>query len=343
MIRPQGKPIGSGQAPSSEAVRAICSRVLEGGEASASELADTLEVEPGTEQAAILRSTELALARRGNGGVGYVFAQIGIDASPCPGNCHFCDFAVCNHGVAEGSETPWDEVMHCCELFSRNGVHLLSLMSSASYPFARYVELVRQVRDVAGADVAIMANTRDLSLDEARRLKEAGADCIYHAVRLGEGRITGFGEDDRWQTIDNAAKAGLGVFSGVGPVYQSPSSDSIYFQTKEQIVDRMVRLSGMDLMCTGVTGLHAIPGTLMEGVRPFSSEKRRIIGAVLQLALRGSARYGGGGSIHWVDAGLDPRSRGYKTDDAHLLKRIGEARGQLIEENWRPAGKMSLA
>ena len=339
----QGTPIGFGEAPGYDELEALCDRVLDGGEATREELRAVMEVQPDTPSAKLLRQTERALARRGNGGFGYIYAQIGLDANPCPGNCHFCDFAACNGKVRGSAEVPLDLVLHCCDLFAEEGVHLVSLMTSAAYDFDAYLAVVERARAAVGDDVAIMANTRDISFDDALNLKEAGADCIYHAVRLGEGTITGFDERARWESLDNARAAGLAVSTAVGPVYQSEGPLSPYRQTGEQIIERIYRVLAYDPICSGVTGLHAVEGTKMAHVKPFEQGKMRVIGGAFQLAARGAIPHGGCSSIPWVDAGLDPRARGFSSDDDRLRSRIAEARERLARDKWQlaPRGAMS--
>ena len=334
--------IGEGQAPSPEEVGAVCRRVLDGGVAGEEELAALLEVQPGTEQARVLEHAEEALARRGNGGAGYVYAQVGIDAGPCPGNCRFCSFAACNSRGAARAEVAPEPVLHVSELFAEQGVHLLSVMSSAAYDFERYLELVARIRRAVGDDMALMANTRDLSLQEARALAQAGADSIYHAVRIGEGRITGLDEAARWQTLENARAAGLAVSSAVGPLYQAEQAPSPYRQTRGEVVERMLRVLGLDPFCSGVTGLHAVPGTKMGHVRPWPAAKMRVFAGVFQLAARGGIPFGGYGSVRWVDAGLDPRERGYTSDDERLKARIAKLRRDLEEDGWRLGARRAL-
>ena len=338
-----GTPIGAGTAPSYDELAELCGRVIDGGEATREELRAVMEVEPGTPSARLLRETERALATLGNGGLGYIYAQIGLDANTCPGNCHFCDFAACNGKVRARAEVSVDLVLRCCDLFAREGVHLISLMTSAAYDFDRYLSVVERARAAVGDDVAIMANTRDISLDEAHGLKAAGADCLYHAVRMGEGVITGFDPAVRWQTLDNARDAGLAVATAVGPLYQSEGVDSPYYQTGEQVVDRIYRVLSYHPICSGVTGLHAIEGTKMAGVKPFERDKLRVIGGAFQLAARGSVPHGGCSSIPWVDAGLDPRARGFTSDDGRLRSRIAEARERLADDGWQLAPRDGMS
>lgn len=334
-------PIGSDAPPTVEEVERLCSKAIDGGLLSHGEIVSILETRPGTEQAHVLGHAHELLAKRGNGGLGYIYGQIGIDANPCPGNCRFCSFALCNRDDHEAHEASFDQVAHVSELFAREGVHLVSVMSSAAYRFERYLELIALIRTTVGGDVAIMANTRDLSPSEAASLAQAGADCIYHAVRLGEGVITGLDESRRWETLRNAREAGLDVATAVGPLYQPEAPGSPYRQTKGAIAQRMLQVVEWSPFCSGVTTLHAVPGTLMAHVKPWPKEAMRVFGGVFQLVARDTVHHGGYGSVRWVDAGLDPRERGYGSDDERLRKRIRSLHADLQADGWQVASALA--
>lgn len=339
------RPVGTGEPPSVEFVGELCERVLSGeGAATDDELLAVLEVVPGTEQARVLEQAERALAAKGNDGLGYIYAQVGLDARPCPGNCRFCGFAACNRVQQGRVDFPEDAVLRCCELFAQEGVHLVSLMTTAACSFERYLRIVERAREVVGGEVALMANTRDLAPAEARALKEAGASCLYHAVRLGEGRITGVPEARRWQTLERARAAGLGVSTAVGPVYNARGfgPESPYRQTGGEVVARMRQVIAAEPFCSGVTSLVAVPGTQMAQIPAFPPEKMHVFGGAFQLAACGRIPFGGYGSVKWVDAGLDPRGRGYSSDDAHLRRHIAKLREQLEREGWHRATCLRL-
>ena len=401
MSKVPDEPIGArgAGAPTAEETTRICEIAKSGHTPAPEDLAKLLEIEPGTPQDEILNATANELVRRGNGGLGYVYAQIGLDAGPCAGNCHFCNFAACNfnnptnkdydnvlldcadlrgsHCTATSyggppsnsaqslstlslnetqHKTPMslDDIAHFCRLFAENGVHLISLMASVSYPQKAYVKAIQVAREACGSGVYIMANASDLTLEETKDIKAAGADCIYHAVRLGEGVITDIPEDVRWNTLENALQAGLQISTAVEPLYQSQnlelggkadagknsakavanSPTQIYTQTKRQIIERMLQILRYDLFCTGCVNLNAVRGTKMQDVKPWPTSKMRIIANTLHIATHGRVKHGGCCSIQWVDVGGDPRDRGYKETDEALIKQITRARNELLKNNW---------
>ena len=69
-------------------------------------------------------------------GRGYVYAQIGVDCTPCPKNCRFCSYAAVNIGPEppdpSSYEVPIGRIVHFAKLFDDTGVHLLSLMATTA-------------------------------------------------------------------------------------------------------------------------------------------------------------------------------------------------------------------
>ena len=53
----------------------------------------------------------------------------------------------------------------------------------------------------------------------------AGADAVYHALRLDEGNWTGIQPADRLDTIRNVKVAGLELMTGVEPVWDGAAPE----------------------------------------------------------------------------------------------------------------------
>ena len=102
---------------------------------------------------------------------GQVYAQIGIDGLPCWVDCQFCQFAAnISPDDAEDAIIPLEEVVNYARTFDEAGVHLISLMSTGSFPFHRLLETVQAVRDAVRDDMPLLVNTGDLSLEQAKQL-----------------------------------------------------------------------------------------------------------------------------------------------------------------------------
>jgi biotin synthase len=259
-------------------------------------------------------------------GTGQVFAQIGIDATPCPGDCLYCGYATVNATYAGRAEVPLDEVVGYARTFDKNGVHLISLMATSVYDFTQFLELVAQVRAAVRPGLPLLANMGDISLEQAHQLKAAGVNAFYHAVRVGEGIITSLDPVQRFQTITHVQQAGLKLMSGVEPLYEE--------QDPVAVVDRMFEVAALEPLCGGVSGLVAVSGSRMEQYHPPTLARKRTIAALLRLVMGSRTLFGSGGNVVWVDAGTDPRGRTLPVDHAVLAHKVAQAKKQLEQEEW---------
>lgn len=55
-----------------------------------------LGFDPYAPETAFANAVARQLGQRASGGLGFIHAQIGVDAKTCPGNCQYCSFAACN-------------------------------------------------------------------------------------------------------------------------------------------------------------------------------------------------------------------------------------------------------
>lgn len=319
----------------------IADAAMAGNAPSRDDLLHLLSFNPRSPEAAyaVVRAREIA-EQAGNG-AGLVHAQIGVDAKPCPENCRFCAFAASNLDAGAGcftnesDEVPLERIVEAARNFDEAGVGLISLMATAGLPFERYLEMLRAVREAVSPDMPLLANTADFTLDQAHALKAAGAQAVYHARRIREGSVTDISPDTRLQTIRNAHEAGLALMTGVEPLWEGVDN--------EEIADRIVEIPGFAPYCVGACTLSAAKGTEMENEKPSSKAKARLVGALVRLAVGYAAPFGGSGGIVWVDAGTDPRARGYGHGREWILSQVGKARRSLQQDEWVVAKRPSLS
>ena len=309
----------------STAVQHIVEKVFAGQPLTHEEVRQMYTAAPHSEDSDYLHRAAYTMIREASRGNGYLFAQIGMDANPCPGNCQFCSFAACNTPWKDRAEVPLEVVTEYAQLFSDNGVHLISLMVTAGYRFGQLLDAVRSVRRVIDPHVALMVNMGDFGPEEAKQLKAAGADIIYHAVRVGEGVITGIPVEVRRATIWAAREAGILVASGIEPLYHGSSM--------EEIVARTLEVAALGPVFTGVCDLICVKGTKMEHCSTITAEEKRIARAACHLAM-GRGRSAFGSNVRWVDAGTNPRMTKMLTGADRIRADIRRACQDLISNEW---------
>lgn len=275
-------------------------------------------------------------------GKGYLHAQIGVDANVCPGGCKYCTFSACNAKNASSFEhgasdyvLDTDSLVRLARAFDQANAHLISLMGTAALPFERWCEMVATVREAVSPDMPLMVNGPDFTLDQARALKEAGAQAAYHARRLFEGVITKLDPKTRMQTITNIHASGLALMTGVEPVWQDIDRHELALRIAEQ--------AQLKPFAMGACGLSSVAGTQMEGVAPPTNAFVQLVGSLIRLVVPHETPIGGVGNAAWSDAGTDPRNRGKGQETEWILRDAHRVRKQLIKGGWSLPERPSLS
>ncbi len=315
-----------------EQVKTLVDAACKGVRLTAEQLVTLLDVAEGTPTAEYVREKADGLSRAACKGRGFIHAQIGLDRLPCPENCRFCLFAACNKRAEDGGPflVDLDDVVHAAKLFAAGGAHLISLMATASYPFAQLEKAIRLAHEAA-PNVALMVNAADMDIDQAKRLREVGASVAYHALRLREGEITDIKPEARKATMRAIRDAGLQLMTGVEPLFIQATS--------AEIAQVMCQIRDFSPYCTGVCKLTKSDHANCS-LSSASLERVRYVACVLRLAVGLSVPVGCAGAVAWVDAGCDPRGRGYATNDETLRKKLVQVRQDLERAGWVVPDKM---
>jgi biotin synthase len=193
------------------------------------------------------------LSRRHFGNLGEVYAQIGLDFAPCPGNCEFCSFGA-EHGIVKSViEYPAEDIAQAAKICEDQGANGIYLMTTARYRFEKFLEVASAVRQAISPELPMVANIGDFNEDHAQDLAAAGFQAIYHAVRLHEGQGTAFPIKRRIRTIEAARKAGLKLHFCVEPI--GPE------HTIEEQVDLMFLGRDLGVAFSGAMRRVCVPGT----------------------------------------------------------------------------------
>ena len=193
------------------------------------------------------------LSRRHFENLGEVYLQIGLDSAPCPSNCEFCSFGA-NHGIfKEVIEYPIENIIQAAKLGEDQGANGIYLMTTARYPFDKFIKVAKAVKEAVLPDLPLVANIADFNIDRAKELASIGFKAIYHAVRLNEGRGTKLPVKQRIQTIEAAKKEGIKIHFCVEPV--GPE------HTPGELVDLMFLGKELGATFSGAMRRVCVPGT----------------------------------------------------------------------------------
>ena len=72
----------------------------------------------------------------------------------------------------------------------------------------------------------------------------------------------------------------------------------------------------------------------MAGEVPYTEPHVQLVASIIRLACGVAVPLGGAGGIGWVDAGTDPRNRGYGDAPDHLRKQVQAKRKLLEQRGW---------
>lgn len=319
-----------------ESVFEIVEKALGGEGLANEEIAKLYSVAPTSKESYYIQWAAQQMSMEAANGKAEVHAQIGLDGSPCPMNCKFCSFAICNGIRKEKLEMPKRDVVEYAQAYEEAGANLILMLTTASYKFENLCEMVQAVREVISPDMPLLVNTCDMSLEKCLELKRLGVNGAYHVVRMGEGRDTAIKPEKRLQTIANLQKANLSISSCVEPV--GPE------HTVEELVEKTRLTIDMHPVSGGVGRRTAVPGTAMAdmGMLPYNRIAHHV--AVYRLAsgleprLNCSAHStvcaNAGANLAWAEVGTNPRDNTERTEKGGKGQSVEAARKIFRDSEW---------
>ncbi|MBI4634515.1 MAG: radical SAM protein [Deltaproteobacteria bacterium] len=246
-----------------------------------------------------------------------VHAQFALNLAPCACNCLFCSFAKAN-GVFERETkiTPEEAVANARQL-EDEGANAVFLMTTTHYPFGQFLEISQEVRRNLKTGTTLIANVGDQSFRNALRMKEAGFNGVYHALRLREGTDTTIPPELRRESIRNFQEAGLKVGTCVEPL--GPE------HTNKEIAEMILTTGSFSPAYSGAARRIAIPGTEMERRGMISELRMAQIVAVTRLSVPrtvlGNCTHEpctlgaiAGANLFWAEIGANPRDTAERTE-----------------------------
>jgi len=247
-----------------------------------------------------------------------VHAQFAVNLAPCNCNCTFCAFAKINGVFDQETNITVEQAIQYAKQFEDDGANAVFMMSTAHYPFERFLEVATEVRKALKNNTTMIANVGDQSPANAQKLKDTGFSGVYHALRLREGVDSGLNPQTRKESIRNFIEAGLGVGTCVEPV--GPE------HTDEEIAEAIVFTASFEPSYSGAARRIAIPGTQIAKRGMISELRMAQIVAVTRLgvprAVMGNCTHEpctlgaiSGATLFWAEVGANPRDAQEKTEE----------------------------
>ncbi len=289
------------------------------------ELVYLLGLEPDSIESYMVMAEAARISKELSGGKAEVHAQFAVNLAPCSCECLFCSFAKVNKIFSQATELTPEEAVDYALRFEKDGANAVFMMTTAKYPFGRFLEVSQEVRQKLKPETIMIANVGDQDIDNSVKLREAGFTGVYHAVRLREGIDTGLDVEQRIRSINNFKEAGLSIGTCVEPV--GPE------HTNEELADMIELTASFDPAFSGAARRITIPGTEIAKRGMISELRMAQIVAVTRLGMPGSVMgncthepcalgAAGGANLFWAEVGANPRDTEEKTE---------EGRGETVE------------
>ncbi|OUO91349.1 hypothetical protein [Cloacibacillus sp. An23] len=315
-------------------------RASAGEELRRADVLELLSLEVGSGDYYALLCAANAEARSRFGGRGAIFAQIGIEASPCPANCGFCSLAKDVFPAENSFVLPVESACYMAGEIAAQGVDELFLMTTANYPQEDFLEYARRVREHIPDGMRFVANVGDFGHEYARELRAAGFTGVYHIRRLGEGRDTELEPAARVRTLDAVKEAGLELYYCVEPI--GPE------HTYEEIADEMFRAKEYPVGVMAVMKRVCVPGTRLFGRGEISAAELAKICAVAELCVKPERAMGvhepdelclmAGANQIYAEVSVNPRDTSLSTETGRGAS-AAKTKAMLAAAEWRWEGR----
>lgn len=303
-------------------IESIVSKVYDGDYPTAEEIRLLLNVKSHSIDAGFIISSADNLNRLASNDKAEVHAQIGINCAPCSRNCSFCAFALKNNVFKESIEISIEDAVLMAHNAEKEGANALFIMATGDYLFKKFIEISNEIRSQIKPDTVMIANIGDFNYNEGKELKDAGYTGIYHAVRMGEGKVTNIAPETRLKTVQAARESDLLIGTCVEPIGPEHEVD--------EIVEKIIIGREMRPCYSGAMRRINIPGSEMEKYGMLIEYRMAFIVAVVRLSmgrnlmancthepnLLGAAT---GANLFWAEVGTNPRDTEKETSEGRGL------------------------
>jgi biotin synthase len=300
------------------------------------ECALLLSYPPHSKEALATMATAREVSAEVSDGHAEIHAQLALNLGPCPMNCSFCSFSRANGLFQEDKKLPVEQAVEYARLFEAEGANAVYVMTTAYYDLGEFVEVSREIRNNLKDETVMVANVGDKTKCEARRIREAGYQAVYHALRMREGSDTDIAPEQRLKSINNFKEAGLIVGSCVEPVGPEHSG--------EEIAGMIRKVSEFGPAFSGAARRITIPGSPLEKHGMISELRMAQIVAVTRLGtsreVTGNCTHEpctlgalGGANLFWAEVGANPRDTRERTEEGRGST-VELCRGYFRETQW---------
>lgn len=250
--------------------------VLDGGMINESTILKLLEIDPHSEECEYLGQASREIMKKFFGGRARIGSSIGVDIRPCSMNCRFCALGK-KWGLIQGEhELPDEVIIDLVREVISKGYFQVTLRTTEFYPVQKLCALGRKVREAVPGDYFLVANTGELTPNDANELVRAGFTGSYHTVRLREGIDTPFDPEERIKSIKSVNSSLLNFTVGIEPIGSE--------HTNQEILDKIILFRELKPMSVCIMKRVNVKGVPLSEFPEIDDERMAQIVAVTRLA-----------------------------------------------------------
>lgn len=206
----------------------------------------------------------------------YLWGAIGLDFKPCTMNCDFCSLGEAWGVVGQPQELGEAEIIEMVRRYHAQGVRWIVLRTTEFYSLDRLSVLLQSIRRAVPGAYELGLNVGEFDDARAEALAAIGADFIYHALRLREGRDTRFDPALRLKTLRAVQRSPMKLVFLVEPVGVE--------HTDEEIAERIDTVLDCGAEISGAMVRVPVQGTPLGRYPKLPDRRMAQIIAVIRLA-----------------------------------------------------------
>lgn len=301
------------------------------------ELEALLALPPTSPESYQLMGAASALSRELQQNEAEVHGQFALNLAPCPEECEFCSFAKSNKVFTRATEVSLEDAVAMAQAFERDGCQAVLVMTTANFSFQKFARMVPAIREALQPETPLVVNVGDAYADHAEEMRSMGICGVYHALRLGEGKVTGISPKQRLRSMEKFRAAGLQLGTCVEPL--GPE------QTDSELAEMIRFTADLKPVFSGAARRIPIPGTAMGALGTVPEIRQAQVVAITRLAMPhstvancthepGTLPAMGGASFFWAEVGANPRDIKEKTEEGRGHN-IQELETMFWETGWK--------
>lgn len=170
-------------------------------------------------------------------------------------NCKFCSLGDKWNNNKKSYELSEEQIISLADKFVKQGIDWLVLRTTEFFDIEKLIKYGKILNNRYGKDkdFILTANTGTDTTIEAEKLKDAGFEMVYEAMRFREGEDTTFDVAEREKAMKNVISSGMSLSQYLEPI--GPE------HTNEEIADRMEEILGIGTKVSGIMPRVAVEGT----------------------------------------------------------------------------------